>query len=171
MKCQICKNRRQTLNFKYLGKLCNSCFSNIILKRARRAINDFGLIKPDSKIKFIDNKGLRGKAAKHLLKAIVKGLPYKETAKDPDIIVSCDTADTISEKFLNQLFKGLIQPNSRVLALLKHITDKELLAYSKIHKISGKLPKKSKLGQKLDKLEERFPGFKFGLVKSWQELL
>jgi hypothetical protein len=169
MACETCL-QAPAVEFKHLGKLCKGCFIDVIQKRARKAVLDYGGIPKGAKVHIVDNKTLKGKVSEQLFKEVVKGLPVEFVQDWTEITVLALTADDLAEGFLNDLFSGAIPPKTRFLSLVKHITDDELLAYARLQNIPGELPPKSDLRQKLDELEKKYPGLKFGLIKSREDL-
>ncbi len=148
--------------FVHLGPLCKGCFVETIRRRARKAIRNYGELKPGQKV-FIDGKG----ALPVLFKSAITGLPVKYVSKEKaEVVIVGKTADDEAVEFLENLFAGKKQPKSRALNLFENITTKELNKYCELEKISCKKPTKSSLRNALESLDDKYPGIMFALQKS-----
>jgi hypothetical protein len=159
----ICKKPARVF-FTHLSPLCRQCFALLLRRRVRKAIQDFGWLKPNQKV-FIDGE----KAVSILFKSAVTGLPLKYVKKPKaEVIITGKTADDEAVEFLEQLFEGKIKKQEKTLNIFKNITAKELDRFCELEKIVRKKQKKSELRQKLEKLDEKYPGIMFALQKSRQ---
>jgi tRNA(Ile)-lysidine synthase TilS/MesJ len=159
----ICKKPARVF-FTHLSPLCKGCFALLLRRRVRKAIQDFGWLKPNQKV-FIDGE----KAVSILFKSAVTGLPLKYVKKaKAEVIITGKTADDEAVEFLEQLFEGKIKQQEKALNIFANITEKELEKYCELEKIVRKKQKKSGLRQKLEKLDEKYPGIMFALQKSRQ---
>ena len=157
----ICKKPARVF-FTHLSPLCRECFALLLRRRARKAIQDYGWLKPNQRV-FIDGE----KAVSILFKSAVTGLPLKYVSKSKtEVIIVGKTADDEAVEFLENLFAGKKQKKSKSLNIFENITSAELEKYCELKKIIRKNRKKSELRQKLEELEQRYPGIMFALQKS-----
>lgn len=178
MTCIKCKKPAKA-DIKHLGgSLCSSCFSEIIEKRVRKSLRDNDWIKPKDKVLVIDDGTLKAKVGIHILDSIFKKTPFNITVKKGTIkganklakgynktIIPWNADDEINQ-YLDALFNAKKIPKTKNIKLLIKISDEELDYFAKANKIKGKKKAKSDLGKKIDLLEKRYPGSKFGLLKS-----
>lgn len=169
MACTECENA-WVVEFKHLGKLCKTCYTSLMVRRARKAVREFGRLSKNAKVSIVDDNSVKSAAAKDLFKKVFARLPLTFVKDNADVVVVPLTTDDLAEGFINELFNGELASKPKVLELLKHITDEELVAYARIQNIRGKMPEKQGLSEELDKLEARYPGIKFGLLKSREEI-
>lgn len=178
MSCIKCKKPAK-IDLKHLGgPLCYSCFAEVIEKRVRKSLREQDWLKPGQKVVFIDNSTLKAAVAKYLLKSIFKGQPFdidfkkasisyvEKAAKGYDRIIIPWSMDDETEQFLACLLDNKRLPKEKYVKLLVNLSDEEILLFAKIKKLEGKIKKKSKLGSMLDELEKRYPGSKFGFLRS-----
>lgn len=180
MACIKCKKLKNA-NIKHLGgSLCLSCFNKIIEKRVRKTLREKNWINPKDCIIAIDNGTIKAKTGIYILESIFKKTPLRleikkqsvdspvKTAKKQCKLMIPWTADDEVEEFLEAVFNNKKIPRTKKIKLLVNVSGEEVEVYAKANKIKGKKSKKSVLGKKLDKLEKRYPGSKFGLLKSIQ---
>jgi len=157
----ICKKPARVF-FTHLSPLCKDCFVLLLRRRARKSIRDHGELKPNQKV-FIDDKG----ALPAVFKSAITGLPLKYVPRSKaEVIITGKTADDEAVEFLENLFAGKKQKKSKALNIFENITTAELEKYCEIKKIILPNRKKSGLRQKLEELEQRYPGIMFALQKS-----
>ena len=70
------------------------------------------------------------------------------------------------EQYLDALFNNKKIKKTLLIKPLLNISDEEIYYFAKIKKIRGRKKAKTHLGKMLDDLEKRYPGSKFGLLKS-----
>lgn len=161
----ICKKPARVF-FTHLSPLCKDCFTQLLRRRARKAIKNHGELKPNQKV-FIDGKG----ALSILFKSATTGLPIKYVPKArAEVIIEGKTADDEAVEFLEHLFRGKQQKKSKALNLLANITAAELDKYCELNKIFRQKQKNSGLRQKLKELDEKYPGIMFALQKSSESM-
>jgi hypothetical protein len=178
MACIKCKKPAKA-DIKHLGgSLCPSCFSEIIEKRVRKSLRDNDWIKPKDKVLVIDDGTIKAKAGIYILNSIFNKKPFNITVKKGTIkgasklakgynkVIIPWNADDEVEQFLDALFNAKKILKIKNIKLLIKISDEELDYFAKTKKIKGKKKAKSELGKKIDLLEKRYPGSKFGLLKS-----
>ena len=156
--------------------MCPSCFSKIIEKRVRKSLREHNWIKPKDKVLVIDDGTLKAKAGVFLLKPIFKNKPFDITFKKSPIpeknpkkyakVLIPKNLDDIAEEYLDNLFNNKKTKACSFIAYLSCVSDDEIVIFAKINNIQGKKPAKTMLGKMLDALEEKYPGSKFGLIKS-----
>jgi hypothetical protein len=157
----ICKKQAKVY-FPHLSPLCSECFAQLLRRRARKAIRGYGELKPNQKI-FIDGKG----ALPILFKSAITGLPVKYVPKaKAEVIIVGKTADDEAVEFLENLFAGKKQKNSKALNIFENITTAELEKYCELNKIQQAKQPKSPLRKALESLDEKYPGIMFALQKS-----
>ena len=178
MTCIKCKKPIKAAIKHSGGSLCPACFSIIIKKRVRKSLRKNDWITPKDKVLVIDNATIKAKVGIHILDSVFQKPHFqidvkkgtiakaKQLAKGYNkIIIPWNTDDEI-EQYLDALFNAKKIPKTKYIKLLINISDEELTQYAKANKIKGKKKVKSALGKKIDALEKRYPGSKFGLLKS-----
>jgi tRNA(Ile)-lysidine synthase TilS/MesJ len=154
-------------DFSHLGPLCKACFVEVIERRARKAVKDFGWLQKGQEVHAVEDASAQGKAAAALFRRVIKGLPVEHVPADQaEVLVVGKTADDEAEGFLNQLFAGRLEQKSTVLNVLANISTAEIEKYCELQDIAGEPMQKSALRQKLEGLEKRYPGTMFALQKS-----
>lgn len=179
MPCIKCK-KPEKVDLKHLGgPLCYSCFAEVIEKRVRKSLREQDWLKPGQKVVFIDDSTLKAAVAKYLLKSIFKGQPFdidfkkasissvEKAAKGYDRIILPWSMDDETEQFLAALMDNKKLPKAKYIKLLVTLLDEEIILFARIKKLEGRIKKKSKLSRMLDDLEKRYPGSKFGLLRSF----
>ncbi len=157
----ICKKPAKAF-FPHLSPLCRQCFALLLRRRVRKAVQDFGWLKPGQKV-FIDGKG----ALPILFKSAVTGLPLKYVPKaKAEIIIVGKTADDEAVEFLEQLFSGKTARKTKALNIFANIAAKELEKYCELEKIKQEKQPKSSLRKALESLDDKYPGIMFALQKS-----
>lgn len=178
MDCIKC-GKKADISMKHLGgDLCSTCFAEVIEKRIRKSLREHDWLKPDDKIIIIDDGTLKAKVLIHLLKSIFKGQPFKfeikkgaiSSAEIPvkgrnKVIIPWNMDDEV-EQYLNALFNNKKIKKTKLIKPLLNISDEEIDYFAKIKKMKGKKKAKTTLGNMMDDLEKRYPGSKFGLLKS-----
>ena len=164
MKCSKCTNEA-TVKYPN-GDLCNSCFMDMLYKRAEKEIRQHPF-KKGEKVLII------GKLAEHFLNHINKieiAKTVAEKEKDGyDKIILPWTADDEADNFYEQITSSNpnLKENSKVIKLFKSILDKELAEAAKILNIE--FINKAR-NQDVEKINKKYPTAKFGLVKSSEEI-
>ncbi|MBD3303575.1 hypothetical protein GF343_00355 [Candidatus Woesearchaeota archaeon] len=178
MKCIKC-SKTAKIGLKHLGgSLCPSCFAEVIEKRVRKSLRDNKWLKPADRIIYIDDGTLQSKAGIHLINAIFKNQPFNicfkkgliksaaRLSKGYDKVLIPWNMDDEVVQFLDALFNAKKVPKKRHIKFLINISDEEIAFFAKIKKIKGTQKAKTRLGKMLDDLEKRYPGSKFGLLRS-----
>ena len=181
MKCAKCKMPAKA-KFKHTGNLCQNHFLELIEKRVRKGLRTQKLIKKNDKILFIDNKSKEYYVSNYLLKSIIKNLPVKidtkkskkltlASAKHNKIIIPWSLDDE-AEEFLELIFnkKQPLKFNKKALKLLGNVSEEEIELFAKIKRFKYKKTSKSKIKQMLDKMENKYPGYKFSLLNSIKQI-
>ena len=163
--CGSCK-APATTNLGHLGPLCKGCFAQILRKRVRKAIKDFGWRTQGQTI-FYEEKTAQNKAAIMLFKDATPGLKLELVSADKaEVIMVSKTADDEVENFMNQLFEGKLDPVKKCLNVLANVSTEEIQKYCELKNIDGEIPQKSELRGHLETLENRYRGTIFSLQKS-----
>jgi hypothetical protein len=170
MQCIKCPNSADT-DLKHLGSLCNKCFLRTIEKRIRKDLTINKVFSPNDNILILNDNSLKAELTEYFLKSISKDIPLNIDIKEKitgkyDKIVAPKNLDDEIESFLEAMFNKTEYKKSKEIHLLKTVSNEELLILKKILKLKGNITK-SKLGNTLDGLEKRYPGSKFGLLKSF----
>ena len=161
MKCVKC-SKQAKIDLKHLGgSLCPACFAEVIEKRVRKSLREHDWLKPADKILVIDDGTLKSKAGIHIIKSI-----FKLSKGCTKVIIPWNLDDEIGQ-YLDALMNNKKIPKTKHIKFLINISDEEIDYFAKIKKIKGKKRAKTKLGKMLDNLEKRYPGSKFGLLKSF----
>jgi len=165
---------------KHLGPLCAKCFKGVLHRRIRREFRKYPWFKPNEKVVLVKETHPRFALLKEAFKLIIKGMPIKlkeqkisieKASKSYDRVIVAWTAEHEIQAFLREVFenvprkpepKNLIKP-------LKHITNDEVALYAKAKGL--KMPHdKGKLKALIDRFEKKYPGTKFALLESIEEL-
>jgi hypothetical protein len=178
MKCIKCSGTAK-IELKHLGgALCPACFAEVIEKRVRKSLRDNKWLKPEDRIIYIDDGTLQSKVGFYLIKTIFKNQPFDIDFKKGEILSAAKLSkgydkvlvpwnmDDEIEQFLDCLFNAKKVPRARYIKLLINVSDEEIALFAKIKKTNARPKAKSKLGRMLDDLEKRYPGSKFGLLRS-----
>jgi hypothetical protein len=182
MKCTKC-SRQARASFRQIGNLCENHFIELIEKRVRKQLRTGKIIKKNDRILFINNESKEYYAGYHLLKSIIKGLPVKieikkskslnpKPAKKYDKVIVPWSLDDEAEEFINLLFnkKKPKKFSKKSVKLLHNVSEEEIELFAKIKRFKYRKTKKSKIKQMLDKLENRYPGYKFSLLNSTKQM-
>ena len=183
MKCIKC-GKKPEISLSHIGKLCRPCFLGIIEKRVRKGLRIKKLIRKNDRILVVDNGSKESAVGGYLLKNIIKDLPVKitkiktskaitpKTTKRYDKVIIPWSLDDEAEEFLEMLFnkKKKAKPGKKTIKLLKNVSEEEIELFAKIRKFRFRKAKKTKIKQMLDNLEQRYPGYKFSLLKSTEGL-
>lgn len=178
MKCVKCR-MKAGIDLKHLGgSLCPGCFTEVIEKRARKAFREHAWLRPKDRALIIDDGSTKAKACILLVKAVFKGQPfYFDTKKGKisdarklakgykKVIIPWNLDDEIELK-LRAMFEGKKPEDLPFIKPLLNISDEEIEYFASIRKVKGRKSPKTVLGRMLDDLEKKYPGSKFGLLKS-----
>lgn len=179
MKCVKC-NKKAGISLKHLGgSLCPGCFAEVIEKRIRRAFREHKWISPKDCVLVIDDNTLKARMAIYIISSIFKDRPFnfcfkkgsiddagRLSAKYDKVIIPWNLDDEI-ELSLKAVFEAKKPEKTNFIKPLLNISDEEIEYFAKIKNIKGEKKAKTKLGKMLDDLEKRYPGSKFGLLKSF----
>ncbi|MDO8740965.1 MAG: hypothetical protein Q7J54_05340 [Candidatus Woesearchaeota archaeon] len=191
MKCISC-NKPATIILKHLQPYCCACFCRMIEKRVRKFVRINKIFKKGDNICIVDDSSHDFLNTQFLLKSIIKGLPVKievlkirignrwdflkdkkiiKLSKNSKIIIPW-TMDDEDSLFLKNVFNSKISIKSHFIKLLINITDDESAAFAKCRgfKVSKK-GNKNNIKNLLNEIENKYPGSKFGLLKSSLELV
>ncbi len=171
MNCKKCSRPAKT-HLKHLGDLCAGCFAEIIEKRVRKSMRENSWIQRKNKVFIVDNGTITFAVSKHLLENISKDLPMEiSVVKEPceGKVVIPWSLDNEIEGRLQELF-GEAEEKTQYIKLLKSVSDEEIITFAEVKQLKGTLPQKGILGRKLSEMEQKYPGSKFGLLKSFQNL-
>jgi len=170
-KCKKCPKPAKT-GLKHLGPLCTSCFCKVIEKRVRKTMRENSWIKHNDEVFIVDNGTVTFAVTKYLLERISKDLPMEiNIVKEPcegKVIIPWSLDDEVTGK-LQELF-GEAGHESQFITLLQNVSDEEIQTLAKLKDLEGSIPGKNALGKKLAEMEQKYPGSKFGLMKSFQDL-
>jgi|GEM_PF-6735508 len=152
-------------------KLCADCWSKQLEKRSRKVIIDGKGFTKHGRVDVIDDGTVNTAVALHVIRQVVKGLPYTltvvQTPKDGSQIVRVVSADDLAFLYWDAVFRGQEAHLPDGFLLLSSWTQAEVNVYARLHGIVGPAHATSaQLAVLLDKLEERYPGIKTGLVHS-----
>lgn len=193
MSCISC-NKKADVSLHHLQPYCHSCFCRMIEKRVRKFIRVNKIFKKKDSICIINDHSHDFLNTEFLLKNIIKDLPVKIRilkiriknrqdflknktvlnllkTKTSKIIIPW-TMDDEDENFLNGIFNLKQKTKTNFIKLLIAITDEESAAFAKCRsfKISKK-EDKTDIKDFLNEIENKYPGSKFGLLKSSLELM
>ena len=175
MKCLKC-SKEATVKYPN-GDLCNDCFIEILTNRIKKDTKNHVQFKKGDKILVF------GKLAKIFLEKVVGNIPLEITEADekynsdaikkyfPDFdkVVIPWTADDEAESFYNELTSDeseFNKENNVIVKIFKMILDKELSMAAKILNMNFEIPSRN---SDIERIQKKYPGSKFGLVKSAEE--
>ena len=171
MLCAKCRKNIAESSLRHLGSLCRFCFCALIEKRIRKNVRINRVFKKNDKILVV------GDLCCYLVKRIIKNLPVKITRTNRIKklrgykAVAPSTLDDEINHFLESIFLNKKIKEAGYIKLLKNITDEEAALFAKFKGIAFKPNRKNKEVQEmLDKLSEKYPGIKFSLLKSSEEM-
>lgn len=175
MQCLKCQ-REIPLKLGYVSncyRYCQQCFNHIIEKRVRKYIKEHYPLKRGQRIAVTN--AISNYFVKNVLHVPVTLI--KKAQKKSDIFVSLATLDDIVVSFLEYFFHGekikktrkINKNRKNELLLFSTITDEELSLYCQYHQLPF-TPKKNKIKELLQKLEQEHPGTLYALYKSTQDL-
>lgn len=180
-KCIKC-TRKRSIFIKHLGSFCSACFVKVLEKRIRKYLSKNKIFSTHDKILFINDNSLKAEAGIFFLNSIQKDIPLKikiksvkpekitsKIAKKYDKIVIPWNLDNEIILFLESIFKAEKMKKQSFVKLLKPISDEELEMLAKVRNFKKPM-KKTGLSKVLDHLEKKYPGSKFGLLKTAEEL-
>lgn len=179
MKCVKCR-MKAGIDLKHLGgSLCQGCFAEVIEKRARKAFREHDWLRPKDKALIIDDGSIKAKVCIFLTKNTFKGQPFYFSIKKGSLsavqklakghkkaIIPWNMDDEI-ELNLRAVFEGNKPEKMPYIKPLLNISDEEIHLFAKAKGIKGREMPKTQLGRMLDELEKRYPGSKFGLLRSF----
>jgi len=181
MKCVKCGKNKVV--FKDL-RACRSCFLNIIEKRVRKEFRLKELVKKHDSLVILDDDTYDAKNLIYLVKKIIGKMPvdlkirkgkFKIGKKfKTKTIVPWNLDDEVS-LFLEYFFENKkvkhIGHYDNIVKPLVVVRDEESKAFAKIMKFKFKEKKKNSIEEFLDKMEKKYPGTKFGIKKSVEQIL
>lgn len=193
MTCISC-NKPATVILQHLQPYCCSCFCRMIEKRVRKFVRVNKIFKKNDNICIVDDCSHDFLNTQFLLKSIMKDLPVKigilriklknrrdlfndkkalklSKNKNAKIVVPW-TMDDEDASFLKNVFDLKKQTKTQFIKLLIAITDEESAAFAKCRgfKVS-EIKEKEEIRIFLNEIEKKYPGSKFGLLKSSIELM
>lgn len=179
MKCVKC-GMKAGIDMKHLGgALCQGCFSEVIEKRAKKAFREHNWLRPGDKAVIIDDGSTKAKVCIFLTKATFKCQPFyfsikkgillavQKLAKGHKKVIIPWNMDDEIELNLKAMFEGKKPEELQYIKPLLNVSDEEIRLFAKAKGIKGRKKPKTQLGRMLDELEKRYPGSKFGLLKSF----
>ncbi|MBI4919176.1 hypothetical protein HY837_04545 [archaeon] len=176
MICQKCKQEREL----FTGKLCSSCFINVLEKRIKKSIREQGGLERNEKILFLLDESVESKITKFFFEKIYSNLPLKidyekKGSENPefsglfdyqkgeyDKIIVPFTSEKVINDFLKSLFENESFEREKRINFLESLTIEEIKDVAKIKNFEGI----TNTHELLDKIEEKYPGSKHSLLKS-----
>ncbi|MBI2128770.1 hypothetical protein HYU07_00880 [Candidatus Woesearchaeota archaeon] len=190
MKCISCKKTANVI-LHHLQPYCCPCFCRMIEKRVRKFVRINKVFKKGDNICIVDDGSHDFLNAQFLLKSIIKGLPVKirilrikiknrqdflknkvllKLSKNTKMIIPWTMEDEDS-LFLKNIFDSKAPIKSSFIKLLMIITDDESAAFAECRGFNvSKKEDKNDVKIFLNEIENKYPGSKFGLLKSSLEL-
>ena len=179
MKCNNCikKGSYKAGNKNY----CKSHFLNNIEKRVRKEIRINQLIQKNDNLLILDDNSQNFTTANFLLTKIItdptititikKKLSKTDKEKYSKIIIPI-TLDDKSNAYIKALFENTSKLNeTKIIEPISVLTNEEVLQYSKLHNLIFELVvKKDDYQVFIDNLENKYPGLKFGILKTIKKL-
>ncbi len=178
LKCQKKESNPET----HLSSLCNGCFLEQIEKRVRKELRKSNWIRKNDKVLLIINENKESFVTEYLFNSILKNFPINvEKEKTETIASKLDRYDRIvipwnmddeATLFLNEIFENESYDNvpDKVVKLLRNVSDKEVGLFAKLKGFPVEEPIKTNLERAMDKLEKKYPGSKFALIKAKKQL-
>lgn len=182
MKCVKCSKK---VVFNDL-RLCRACFLNIVERRVRKEFRLKKLIRKHDSLLILDDNSYDAKNLIYLVKKIIGKMPvslkiikgkYKPGTKirfKGKVIVPWNLDDEVS-LFLKYFFENkkikYVGHYDNIIKPLMVITADESKEFAKLMKFKFKDKKKDEINEFLDKMEKKYPGTKFGIKKSIEQIL
>lgn len=185
-KCTKCPKKAEIKS--KTDNLCKTCFLEKIEKRARKQLREYIFLNKDDKVLIIDNDSKESATNKYLFGKIIKGFPakiivkkfenekavqeYVKKEKINRIVIPKNADDLLKEQLENLLMNKKEKKNENEIVLLAHVLDSEIEEFAKLLnlKYTKKEKKTNLMIDEFEKLEEKYPGAKFGFLKSQKEL-
>ncbi|MBS3175856.1 hypothetical protein J4457_01325 [Candidatus Woesearchaeota archaeon] len=160
----------------------------VIEKRVRKDCRSHKWFQKGSKVLLINDDSTEYHVEKAILQSILKEMPLtieekkvgigweKDLlilAKDYDrVVIPKDMDDEILGFFEALFFNKQVEniPEDKIITILGNVSDAEVIAYAKAKNLPLKGGNKDSLAEKLDQFEQRYPGIKFSIKKSIEEL-
>jgi len=180
MKCYKCNNKG---SIKTDNKFfCNNCFNEIIEKRIRKEIRQSNLLSKNDKVLIIDDGTEKSAINKYILKKIIKDPTItftirKSIAKSEDYtkivlpwVLDDEAINYLKTMFTENKTKTLV--DTKMIKPLINITTKEAISFAKMHnlKFEKSKPLDKDLNAMIEKMEDKYPGTKFGILKTIKNL-
>ena len=182
MKCYKCqrsgKNKTDNKMF------CDKCFLEVIEKRVRKEIRVNDLIQKNDKLLLLDDNSKAAILNKYFLKNIIRDPTIKIKMKkigsyDPNfnydktdgyqkIIVPYLLDDEISVylgSFFNNKNEEFLHSKKKIKPVIG-VTSDEAKTFLRIKKIVAKKEKTSNIDKMLSRLEKKYPGTRFSILKT-----
>jgi len=160
--------------------------NEVIEKRIRKELRLKELIKKHDKLLILDDNSYDSRNLRYLIKKIIGKMPVDIKVKKGKyipstkirfkgkVIVPWNLDDEIS-LFLRYFFENkkikYIGHYDNIIKPLIVITDDESKQLARYYKFKFKEKKKDSIKEFLDKMEKRYPGTKFGIKKSIEQIL
>ncbi|MBS1266503.1 MAG: hypothetical protein MAG795_00470 [Candidatus Woesearchaeota archaeon] len=177
MKCIKCNRIKQTSQVgPFPGPLCNSCFVKLIEKRVRKDVRVHKRLKPNSKIRVIDDGSQTAAVTIFLTKRIANEIRSEvivDFDAECDILVIPWNLDQEVEMQLQKMFaKNPKECKKKEVKLLKTVSKEEILHFAKLKGFEGKKTKSynKEIAELLLDLEKDHPEIKYSLLKSFEKL-
>ena len=165
MNCSRCQ-KPASVDLSTTGKLCMSCFCNIIEKRIRKGLRRQN-IKKGEVLVIKDTETPEGAMSLYILQKVLKNFPCTiSSTGDHDRLIIPTNAEQEAATVLECLFHHKPLPKA-ALKPLQHILAEEVNLYVDYKKLSYSeaLPKHP-LNSVVQDIEKRYPGSLFSLLKS-----
>ncbi len=166
MQCIRCRKKPAAINLQHFKNICNDCFCRLIEKRIRKDTRINSFFKKNDVV-FVEDS-----LSEYFLKKILKDLPItitnKQSKKTNKKIIQSTLDDEIAV-FLENIFNNKKNKTNKNngLSILRTVTDEEAELFAKFKKKNFMKNKKNKNAEYfIQRMEEKYPGSKFGLMKS-----
>jgi len=196
MACIKCRKGDEEIEIAHLpGKVCRDCFLKIVEKRVRKDVRVNGYFQDVKKILILDDgtensavcsyfaKELTGYSKIGFISKRIKsanGLSWEEISKmireeKVDRMILPWNAEQESEFLLKGMVskKGFVRDDTRIIKLLKHLSQKEVLLFAKIKGLRHRKdsePYDRKINRFLGELEKGSPDIRFALISSFEKI-
>lgn len=152
---------------------CNNCFCEIVERRVRKEIRMNQLFQKNDKVQILDDGTEKSALNKYLLKNIIKDPTIKidvgKTVKKgyDKIVLPWSLDDEINDYLKNRFEKKIKSVSSKnMIKPLVNITRDEAITFARIKKLKYKESEMTDLQKMIDTFDKRYPGTKFGILKT-----
>jgi len=169
---RICTNcqAKATISLSYLDRhYCTKCFSEMIEKRVRKDIRINKKAGKEKEISLFNDKSKEFCVAKYILESVFsKSKVLKLVKKVGNKTFVATNLDREVKSKLEEYLKGKKKKDIKGAKILNNVTEEEIIQFCKIKNF--KIGKKESKNNLIEGIENKYPGTKFALGKSFTRI-